>query len=193
MEKRTIETIFSLKSGLQIDTGDWLRDARRQEDKVFQLRAQIQGQIRSKQIEYVCLYCKQPVVLRGGLSSGYSSKQLHFSHLSKSDDCPIKDKHRFTEEEIRRIKYNGAKESELHYTLKTKLAYYLAQNKDVLKVRVEEVYKNLAISKEWRKPDVLTEWGNKQIAFELQLSTTFLSVIVGRNMKRGCAHILPMD
>ena len=33
---------------------------------------------------------------------------------------------------------------------------------------------------EWRKPDVKALYGDKFIAFEIQLSTTFLSVIVER-------------
>jgi hypothetical protein len=37
-----------------------------------------------------------------------------------------------------------------------------------------------AISGEWRKPDVRATYNDVNIAFEIQLSTTYLDVIVGR-------------
>jgi len=85
-------------------------------------------------------------------------------------------------EQIRCIKYNGEKESRLHDTLKNLIGFYLRQDKNVSAVMIDEVYKDKAISKEWRKPDVLADFNGKTIAFELQLSTTFLSVIVGRTI-----------
>jgi hypothetical protein len=66
--------------------------------------------------------------------------------------------------------------------LKELIGAYLAKEADIINVAIDEVYRNVAISNKWRKPDVLGEFPGKKIAFELQLSTTYLSVIVARTL-----------
>ena len=109
---------------------------------------------------------------------------MHFAHLRDSDDCPIKTGNKFTKEEILRVKYNGAKESNLHFELKNYLANFLLENQNAKKgienVKIEKVFKHKAIPKNWKKPDVSSIFNDKQVVFELQLSTTFLSVINSR-------------
>ncbi|WP_173647486.1 MULTISPECIES: DUF6035 family protein [Pseudomonas] len=48
--------------------------------------------------------------------------------------------------------------------------------------QVEKVWKGQAVAERatWRKPDVRVARGDERIAFEVQLSTTFLTEIVGR-------------
>jgi len=96
------------------------------------------------------------------------------------DSCDNK----FTKEEILRIKYNGVKESDLHIELKTLIAKSLAANQNAAKgiefVEIEHVYKHQAIPNVWKKPDVSSVFQGKPVVFELQLSTTFLSVINSR-------------
>jgi hypothetical protein len=111
---------------------------------------------------------------------------LYFAHLKDSLDCAIKTNGKYSKEEIERIKYNGAKESVLHWELKNALAAALEANErtknGVFDVKIEQCVKNQAISKEWKKPDVQCNYWDKKMVFELQLSTTFLSVIVEREM-----------
>ncbi|MFS2187165.1 DUF6035 family protein [Mucilaginibacter sp. Mucisp84] len=180
--QRTIETILNLTTGEQIDVEELFKDQHTNEAKIFQLRTQIEKDLQNNAVELVCLYCKQPVAIRGRLGIE-QKKNFYFTHPYKSADCVIKTQSRLTEEEVRCIKYNGEKESVLHDTLKRLIAHYLEFDPEISSVRIDQVYKNEAIFRKWRKPDVLANHniiGN--IAFELQLSTTFLSVIVGRSL-----------
>lgn len=176
--ERIIKEVLNLQTGDQIDV-EYLFS--KNESDVFQLRSKIEEQIQKKAANYVCLFCKQPIAIRGRKNFNSHSTHFYFTHLYNSSDCIIKTENRLTEEEIRRIKYNGVKESALHEDLKNKIAHFLRMDNSAT-VEVEKVYKDRAISKEWRKPDVLSTYSDKKIAFELQLSTTFLSEIVGRTI-----------
>lgn len=179
MENRTVKEIYNLKLRVKLDANEIL-DC--EEHDIFRLRAKIQKQFKEGDVELVCLYCKQPVALTGRRARVKSSKHYFFTHLYRSNDCIVKTMHRLTEEEVRRIKYNGTKESELHIKLKNKIGSHLKQQLGNPNVAIDRVYKNISISKEWRKPDVLANYGERKLAFELQLTTTFLSVIVDRSL-----------
>lgn len=180
--KRTIETILSLETGEQHEASELLRDPENREGEIFQLRTKIEIKIRTHSADLVCWFCKQPVAIRGRRNEHDNSKHFFFTHLKESKECIIKTDHKFSEEQIRCIKYNGEKESVLHLKLKTQIAYYLEQDNLIKEVLVEKVFKDKAISEQWRKPDVMAIYEDKKIAFELQLSTTFLTVIVGRTI-----------
>lgn len=176
--KRTIESILDLETGREVFASDFLN---KPIDEIFKQRYEFESGIREKKSRFVCYYCKQAIKLRGQANS---KKILHFAHLRDSNECPIKTNNNYTKEEILRIKYNGAKESALHYDLKTFIGNILNENrldsKGVEFVEIEIVNKHKAISKEWKRPDVTSIYKGKTIVFELQLSTTFLSVINSR-------------
>lgn len=176
--KRTIDEVLNLKTGDKIFADELLNESNQLE--VFQLRQKLEIQIQKDEREYVCIYCKQPVAIRG--RKNIAGTHYYFTHPYKSKDCPIKNQTKYTEEQIRCIKYNGEKESELHLYLKNKIAYLLAKNTDVASVKVEKIVKHNEIVGRWRKPDILALFTDKIVAIELQLSTTFLSVIVGRTI-----------
>lgn len=176
--KRTIKTILNLENGDQLETDEIFKDEKNREAEIFQLRTKIEEQIQRRNYIFVCLYCKQPVAIRGTATS----KRFYFTHPYKSDDCIIKTTSKLTEDQVRRIKFNGQKESELHNRLKTFIGDYLRFDEKVKSVRIDKIYREKEISREWRKPDVLAIYNTRKIAFELQLSTTFLSVIVARTI-----------
>ncbi|RZK40317.1 MAG: hypothetical protein EOO90_15495 [Pedobacter sp.] len=176
--KRTIETILNLQTGEVLDVKDIFRNPLIREAEIFKLRSQIQEQVHKKRAVYICIFCKQSIGIRGHINR----KDYYLTHTFRSDDCIIKTNHHLTEEQIRCVKYNGEKESDLHNHLKNQIAHYLELDDKIIAVHTEKVFKDLAISKEWKKPDVMAELADKKIAFELQLSTTFLSVIVGRTI-----------
>jgi competence CoiA-like predicted nuclease len=132
-----------------------------------------------------CYYCKQKIRIRGGIARPNKRKAdiFHFAHLKDSNECHIKTNNQFTKEEIDRIKYNGAKESPLHQKLKYQIAECLGRNemtkREVSSVEVEKVIIDKA-AKEWKKPDISACFNDKQIALEIQLSTTWLDVITRR-------------
>jgi len=124
-KKRTIESILDMKKGIIIDSEEFFSKS---EDVIFKFRTQIEIDIQNKVKRFICLYCKQNVKIRGGRSK---KTILHFAHLKDSNDCPIKTDNKYSKEQIERIKYNGAKESELHITLKNKIAYHLNLNPNI--------------------------------------------------------------
>lgn len=178
--QRTIQTILNLRTGVQVEAHELLSNPQRNEVEIFQLRSAIETHIQLKTVEYVCTYCKQPVAIRGRKAT--VGKHFFFGHLRNSEDCLIKTCSGLTKEQRDCIKYNGVKESLLHITLKEMIGQLLVTEPGIRKVWVDKVYKDLAISHAWRKPDVLAQYGSRKIAFELQLITTYLSVIVGRTL-----------
>lgn len=178
LKNRTISSILDLKTGKEIKSDEFFK---KEIDEIFQLRYDFETAIREQNSRFVCYYCKQPVKIRGQRDSKVI---MHFAHLRDSDECPIKTGNKYTKEEIQRIKYNGAKESELHFTLKIGLADFLKKNQEYKKgieeVNIEKVIKDQAIPNVWKKPDVSSIYIGKPVVFELQLSTTFLSVINSR-------------
>lgn len=176
--KRTIESALDLKTGKEIFASEFFSKS---VDEIFRLRYEFETDIRENNPRYVCYFCRQAIKIRGKVDS---KKILHFAHMRDSDECPIKTNSKFTREELLRIKYNGAKESNLHIELKTFIANSLNANKNGQKgvefVDTEKVNKHLAIPKIWKKPDVSSVFMGKPVVFELQLSTTFLSVINSR-------------
>ena len=135
---------------------------------------------------YICGFCKHKLRICGG--QGDDKKQaLHFRHfIGENKGCIYEEEKKLTKEEILRIKYNGAKESKKHEDYKNFIAERLLAmttpklaEKDVL---IEKIYRNKSVPREWRRPDVLAKFPNKTVAFELQLSTTFLSVITEREL-----------
>ena len=133
--------------------------------------------------EYICGFCKHKLRICGGL--GDKKQTLHFRHY-KGDNkgCIYEDEKGLSKDEVLRLKYNGAKESKRHEDYKNFITERLLAMTDPKltedKVLVEKVYRDKSVPREWRKPDVLAILPDKKIAFELQLSTTFLSVIAAR-------------
>lgn len=85
----------------------------------------------------------------------------------------------FVQRQIAAMKYNGAKESLLHRQMKLWLVESLYASGQFTDIRQEKRWQG-TITSEWRKPDVRAVFGGTPIAFEIQLSTTFLDVIVER-------------
>lgn len=81
------------------------------------------------------------------------------------------------------MKYDGARESRRHRTIKTMLETSLKADKSIApeSVRVESTVRaRNGDWREWRRPDVQALWKDRLLALEIQLSTTFLTVIAAR-------------
>lgn len=181
--KYTIDEVLDLESGEIVHSKDFFHKSL---DEIHIIRSELQRAIQgARDSLYVCLYCKQKIRIRGSLHKDLNRKQksFHFAHLKDSDECPIKTQNTFSKEEIDRMRYNGAKESPLHFNLKSKIAELLKSNEsligEVSDIKIESVYRD-KISKEWKKPDIQFNFQNKSMAIEIQLSTTWLDVITKR-------------
>lgn len=181
--KRTVIKVLDMETGECITSNDFFKK-NIAELNVF--RSDLDKAIRGiRESLFTCYYCKQKIRIRGGNTRGTNRKEdiFHFAHLNDSDDCHIKTNNVYTKDEVDIITYNGAKESILHQKIKGKIAEFLNRNievkKEVSNVEIEKIVKN-QVSKLWKKPDINAYFLDKRMAIELQLSTTWLSVITLR-------------
>jgi len=138
-------------------------------------RVQIVERMNSGNPRYLCSECLTPVYL-----VSTPDKRFFFRHRSEEDDsCSAKTRSALTAEEITARKYHGLRESQPHKHIKSLIERSL---------RADAAFSNIATEKNWkgtdsrrfRRPDVQAAHLQGKIAFEVQLSTTFLSVVAGR-------------
>lgn len=133
--------------------------------------------IEKGEVKYLCGACGNPVVLRGGRSE--EGVTMYFRHKGDApDDCPFEEGRSLSEQQMRALKYKGKQESLLHEKLKCFISSALEG--EGFEVEVEKTQRiNQSQS---RRPDVLAHnlLTQQNIVFEIQMSTTFLNVVVGR-------------
>ena len=175
--KRTIEEVYDLKDGVFIEAKEFFS---RSEAEIITFRRHLDEAIQLNQPRFVCSHCRQMVKISG--KSTVKGKVSFFSHLHDSDDCDIKTTTQLTKEDIEARKYGMVGESERHKNLKNFISTYLNQTSDISDVLVSKRIKSDIPYLNWRCPDVTAHYKGKKLVFELQLSTTFLSVIVDRDI-----------
>lgn len=180
--QRTIEEVLDIEVGEIISSKDFFKLP--ESELIYFRRIQEESAIGERKPKFICPYCRQILRILGKPTQrGIVS---YFAHLYDSDECEIKTSSNYTREEIEAIKYAGIKESQRHIELKDKIARALTNKKSkelgVRNVEVEARIQSENPLLNWRKPDVSAEFQGKKLVFELQLSTTFLSVIVARDI-----------
>ncbi|WP_077923862.1 DUF6035 family protein [Spirosoma sp. 209] len=178
----TIPSVLDCETGEEVFAGPFFNQ---DEAVIFEIRRQLEDAIRNRRDpKYKCYYCNQLIKIRGKAENETKLKRMHFAHQWDSDDCPIKTSQALTQQQIRAIKYNGQKESKLHERTKELVAASLESNrltgKGITEVATETVRRDTSGLLTWRKPDVSAVYDSRQVVFEIQLSTTFLSVIADR-------------
>lgn len=143
--------------------------------EVVKLRLHIRTRLHKDDPAYRCTICNVPVYL----CCAPDEKKFFFKHRHEDGNCPAVTRGALSQEEINARKYNGAKESALHRQMKTWLATCLALDGRFNDIASEQRWPG-AFSGEWRRPDVRATYNGIPIAFEIQLSTTYLDVIAER-------------
>ncbi|MEQ2018772.1 DUF6035 family protein [Photorhabdus bodei] len=175
---RNMASVFLTEEDRNIDANEFLDNC--DDERFFTYRRKLEEARKTNPIA-LCSVCFQPVVLRGN-----THRTKFFAHTKNSEDCPIKTTTHLTQEEILAMKYNGQKEGRAHRDNKLKIAELLTLDKLFSdKVQVQPTFReknNVGIAKRWRRPDISAVFsdGNYKIVFELQVSTTFLDVIINR-------------
>lgn len=147
---------------------------------VVLLRTEIKlAQLRGEPL-FVCAECSVPV----NLLMHPSSRCFYFKHTLEDGRCSAVTRGTLTHEEITARKYNGAKESRLHQRMKHLLVQSLRADSSFAGIETEERWTD-TVTGQWRRPDVRAIYTTSQgvqipVVFEVQLSTTFLDVIVER-------------
>lgn len=144
-------------------------------EKALQLRMQLQTDLRRERPRFVCAMCMTPVYL----VSRPEGRKFFFRHSLEDGRCSAVTRGLLSQQEIDARKYNGAKESWLHLEMKSWIAACLRADSSFSDVVIEGRWTG-AFSGEWRKPDVRASYGGIRVAFEIQLSTTYISVIAQR-------------
>lgn len=168
-----IHYVLNVNTGKTLDTEALLNSMSEQEKHV--LRRELAGR---RTIKYTCPVCDQQVYLAGTVKKVY-----HFKHFPNYGECLLKDNQLYTKEDIKKIIYNGAKESVRHKELKQWLGDFLKSlepNGEFSECNIEKRITSAKGKKHWRQPDVSCSYNDKRLVFELQLNSTFIDVILGR-------------
>ena len=185
--KRTIDTVLDLKENIIISAKSFFSQP---ESVIFRMRTELEKAIYLQKPRFICKYCGQMVKISGRKTQRGVAR--FFSHLKDSDDCDCKTTTGKTKREIERVKYSKCNEGERHKFLKTEIARYLKTTKGVSEVQLESTFKGNHPILRWRRPDVYAKYRGQDVVFELQLSTTFVSVIAERDLfyRMNNTHII---
>ncbi|MBR5653192.1 MAG: WG repeat-containing protein [Prevotella sp.] len=175
--KRTIDTVIDLENDKEIYAKQFFSQP---ESIIFKKRTELEKAIYLRKPMYVCKYCGQMVKISGRKTERGLAR--FFSHLRDSDDCDYKTTTGRTRREINREKFARCNEGERHKFLKAEIAKYLEMTNGVTNVRTENTIKGNHPILRWRRPDVIANYRGQEVVFELQLSTTFVSVIAERDL-----------
>lgn len=143
-------------------------------EKALQLRMQIQTDLHTDP-RFLCSMCMTPVYL----VCQPEGKKLFFRHTLEDGRCSAVTRGLLSQDEIDARKYNGVKESWLHIEMKQWIAECLHADGRFTDIDVEKRWAN-EFTGAWRKPDVCAVFNGMRVAFEVQLSTTYINVIAQR-------------
>lgn len=177
----TIEEVLDIKTGQYINCHEFLSLP---ENILQDYRYMLETAIQINQPRFVCPYCGQMVRL-----SGRATEKGHirfFSHRYDSDYCEIKTKTGLTEDEINARKYGRVQESERLINIRKSIISVLNSHQSA-QAGITDIKENATVKSNipflnWRRPDIQFQYQGKEVVFELQLSTTFASVIVARDI-----------
>ena len=143
------------------------------EETLFKMRHAIQ--LGDKHL--YCGYCGGELNIVGG---GEFKQRLHFRHKYKhlQQDCPYQDDINPSKRVIERIRYHGQDESELHRRMKGLIADTLEQQG--ADIKIEQWIKNEQEPRHSRRPDIRATFPDNDIVIEVQVTSTFMSVILER-------------
>ncbi|CAN5392138.1 hypothetical protein BH09PSE1_BH09PSE1_02240 [soil metagenome] len=175
VDKPQIKELLSLKTGKFLDARTFISG--RRYDSIIRLRNTIREAMQSGPPRVVCSLCRVAAYI---VSS--KDKAFFFRHATEDGSCPAVTRDFQTESQIAARKYAGLPESEPHKRLKRLL---------MRSIEADPAFSDSAEERHWRatvpelghrRPDVSGTYGGLRLAFEAQLSTTFLSVITGRRV-----------
>jgi hypothetical protein len=125
---------------------------------------------------FLCAHCGVPVYL----IVDRTRQKMHFRHRLEDGRCPAVTRGLLNAREIDTLRFHLQRESATHLRLKAIIAESLEADSRFSDIKVEEVWKG-AEKNEWRRPDVCALFdGHIPVAFEVQLSTTYIHVMAER-------------
>lgn len=171
VENPEIPEVLDMDGGETISATDAIGD---DYAKAIQLRMELRASIVREKPKFLCPICQVPVYL----VSRKEGRRFFFRHLIENNRCSARTRGELSEKEIDARRYNGAKESRDHLRMKEIVAESIACDPRFSLPKTEETWKGSL--GEWRRPDVQSKFGGLRMAFEIQLSTTYIRVIAER-------------
>lgn len=168
-----IKQVRSRKSGLLLDVSRLIRAFRY--ERAVLLRQELKSLAKVNEARFTCSTCGVPVYLACS-----TSKHFFFRHKHEDGSCPAITRTGLSEAEIRAMKYRGTQESDAHKRVKELILRSLTADPRFTEVASEQTWRASEGLVGLRRPDVSGKFGNLRIAFEVQLSTTFLDVVLSR-------------
>lgn len=177
VEKPEIKEVFELETGEYYSAQQAIGN---DYNELIKLRMELSESINNNNPKYCCPICHVAVYI--ACNRHNDEKKFYFKHRIENGNCPAITRSTLTKEQIEAIKYNGVKESPAHFKIKHLIAESLSHDPNFTDIKIETVIKGQD-RKQWRKPDIQAVWqGKLKVAFEVQLSTTFLEVIAQRRL-----------
>jgi len=167
---RTLKSVVDLET---MDTISW-EDLLNADDRAYnQIRRRATQSKQSGTARYVCAQCGFPVY-----APLASNKRPYWKHFAGAPvDCPWWTGDPNSPDNVSAQQFGGQQEGALHHKIKYLLEEILLGDSEATDVAVEEY----VLSKEGRrKPDVSAMYGGIRTAFEIQLATTQLPVILAK-------------
>ena len=168
-----IGEVRSLKSGAALNVRRLIRAFRY--ERAILLRQKLKLLVKDKGSRLVCATCGVPVYLACS-----TSKRFFFRHRHEDGSCPAVTRTGFTEADIRAMKYRGNQESEPHKRIKLLVLRSLSADPRFTDLVSEQTWRSSEGLPGLRRPDVSARIDQLRLAFEVQLSTTFLDVVLSR-------------
>jgi len=170
-----IGEVIDLVSGDILESAEFISAHRY--DALVETRGRILEAMKLDKPFYACALCYTPVYLVAS-----PTKSFFFRHRAEDGSCPAQTRGSLSQAEIRALKYNGVRESEAHKKIKQLISRSLAADPRFIpgSIALEQRWRSHDNPDQWRQPDVQATCEGMRLAFEAQLSTTFLDVVVGR-------------
>ena len=174
-----IEHVIDQANGKEYRAGEFVFQTPRE---ISEVRMRVFDALKRGEPNIVCSACHTPVYPRKYVDSG----NFHFVHVTEDDnnECPYRDKSsRLSTNRIDSMRYNGQKEGPDHKRLKSFLLESINADPsfDPSQTRVEKNWYGASNEQKWRRPDIAaSRLPGLRIAFEIQLSSTYLKVIAAR-------------
>lgn len=173
VENPQISHVISVKTGKSHDAVSLITSIRY--DRWVRLRQENLIAIRKGEGRVICQICHVPV-----LFTFSPLKRAFFRHIREDGRCPSITRSGISQNRLREMIYCGRQESKRHQETKHFIAESLELDSNFSDVLIEKTWKAKdGLSR--RRPDVsATRKDGLRFAFEAQLTTTFLDVVVAR-------------
>lgn len=171
VEDPQIDEVLDADHGVYVRSVDAIGTDR---SAALQLRLDVRARLGSNP-RYRCAMCQTPVHLVATLDG----QRFHFRHELEDGRCEARTRDGLTYDRIAALKYQGLQESEPHKRMKRWLQDCLAADESFTDIAAEATWRSID-GQSWRRPDVRAVRSGLPVAFEIQLSTTFLKVIAER-------------